>query len=183
MAWYEADLSDPAAPAAIFQAIQAELGPVSALVSSHARSRRGGIFDTTVEDFDAHMAVNARASLLLIREFASRLPRDVPGRIVGLTSDAVHGEVAYGASKAALDRITVAAAVELAPRGITVNAVNPGPNATGWMTEEQERLCHATLRAGGWACPLTRRRWLPSSAPRTRPGSPAKSSQVTAASE
>jgi 3-oxoacyl-[acyl-carrier protein] reductase len=54
------------------------------------------------------------------------------GRIVAFTSDAVHGEVAYGASKAALERIVVGAAAELGPLGITVNAINPGPNDTGW---------------------------------------------------
>lgn len=146
--WHQADLAEPEAPAAIFRAIEAGLGPVSALVNCHARSRSGGIFDTSAADFDAHMAVNARATLLMIREFAHRLPEGLAGRVVNLTSDAVHGEVAYGASKAALDRITVAAAVELAPRGITVNAVNPGPNDTGWMTDEVKRRLAARTPSG-----------------------------------
>ena len=139
VSWHEADLALPATPREIFDAIEGELGPISALVNSHALSLSGGIFETTVEEFDRHMAVNARATLLLIREFARRLPDELPGRVVSLTSDALHGEVAYGASKAALDRITVAAARELAPRGITVNAVNPGPNDTGWMTAKVKR--------------------------------------------
>ncbi|HKF19873.1 MAG TPA: SDR family oxidoreductase [Candidatus Dormibacteraeota bacterium] len=143
VAWHEADLADPAAPKEIFEAIETELGTVTALVNSHAVSLAGGIFETTVEEFDRHMAVNARATLLLIREFARRLPTGMSGRVVSLTSDAVHGEVAYGASKAALERITVAAARELAPRGITVNAVNPGPNDTGWMEPRvRRRLLH-----------------------------------------
>jgi len=139
VAWHEADLADPAAPKEIFEAIETELGTVTALVNSHALSLAGGIFDATVEDFDRHMAVNARATLLLIREFARRLPTGMSGRVVSLTSDAVDGEVAYGASKAALERITVAAARELAPRRITVNAVNPGPTDTGWMTPRARR--------------------------------------------
>jgi 3-oxoacyl-[acyl-carrier protein] reductase len=139
VAWHEADLVDVSTPREIFEAVEAELGPITALVNSHAVSVGGGIFDTTVEDFDQHMAVNARATLLLIREFARRLPAEMPGRVVNLTSDAVYGEVAYGASKGALERITVAAARELAPRGITVNAVNPGPNDTGWMTARVRR--------------------------------------------
>jgi len=143
VSWHEADLADPAAPKEIFDAIEAELGTVTALVNSHALSLTGGIFETTVEEFDRHMAINARATLLLIREFARRLPTGTSGRVVSLTSDAVHREVAYGASKAALERITVAAARELAPRGITVNAVNPGPNDTGWMTPTVRlRLLH-----------------------------------------
>ena len=139
VAWHEADLADPAAPKEIFEAIETELGTVTALVNSHAVSLAGGIFETTVDEFDRHMAVNARATLLLIREFARRLPTGMSGRVVSLTSDAVHGEVAYGASKAALERITIAAARELAPRGITVNAVNPGPNDTGWMDARVRR--------------------------------------------
>jgi 3-oxoacyl-[acyl-carrier protein] reductase len=58
------------------------------------------------------------------------------GRIISLTSDAVVGNLPYGASKAALDRITLAAAHELAHLGVTANAINPGPVDTGWMTEE-----------------------------------------------
>ncbi len=139
VAWHEADLTDPAAPREIFETIEAELGTVTALVNSHAFSLEGGIFETTVDDFDRHMAINARATLLLIRELARRLPTGVAGRVVSLTSDAVHGEVAYGASKGALERITVAAARELAPRGITVNAINPGPIDTGWMTARVRR--------------------------------------------
>jgi 3-oxoacyl-[acyl-carrier protein] reductase len=147
-AGHEADLADPASPARIFDVIEAALGPVSALVAAHAVSLRGGLADTTVEDFDRHVAVNARATMLLIRELAARLPDGTAGRVVSLTSDAVHGEVAYGASKAALDRITVAAARELGPRGITVNAVNPGPNDTGWMTPETRRSVLAETPMG-----------------------------------
>jgi 3-oxoacyl-[acyl-carrier protein] reductase len=43
------------------------------------------------------------------------------------------GEIAYAASKGAIEWITVSSAAELASRGITVNAINPGPNDTGWM--------------------------------------------------
>lgn len=136
VAWHEADLAQPEAPARILDAVEAALGPVSALVCSHARSLPGGVLDTTAEEFDRHLAVNARATLLLIRELARRLPPGTPGRVVTLTSDALHGEVAYGASKAAQDRVTLAAARELGPRGITANAVNPGPIDTGWMTPE-----------------------------------------------
>jgi 3-oxoacyl-[acyl-carrier protein] reductase len=83
------------------------------------------------------LAVNARSVLLLIAEFARRFRGEHgSGRVVVFTSDAVHGEVAYGASKAALDRIVVAAAAELGPLGITVNAVNPGPTDTGWISAE-----------------------------------------------
>jgi len=105
------------------------------LIMAHAHSEHGGVVSTSVEDFDRHIAVNARGSMLLMAEFARRF-RGERGSIVSYTSDAVIDEVGYGASKGALDRITIAAAIELAPLGITVNALNPGPVDTGWMTPE-----------------------------------------------
>ena len=49
-----------------------------------------------------------------------------------------NGAIAYAASKGALEWITYSAATELGPHGITVNAINPGPSQTGWMTPEIE---------------------------------------------
>jgi 3-oxoacyl-[acyl-carrier protein] reductase len=136
-AFVEADLSDPAAPAHVLAAAEAALGPLTALVVCHTESRLGGILDTDAAAFDRHVAINARSVLLLAAEFARRFRGEAgSGRIVVFTSDAIHGEVAYGASKAALDRIVVAAAAELGPLGITVNAINPGPTDTGWISPE-----------------------------------------------
>jgi 3-oxoacyl-[acyl-carrier protein] reductase len=134
----EADLADPAAPAHLFAAVEAKLGKVTALVLAHCESVASGILDTSLESFDRHFAVNARATWLLIREFAQRLEAEHGrGRIIGLTSDHVAGNLPYGASKGALDRIVLAAARELAHLGITANVVNPGATDTGWMTEAQ----------------------------------------------
>lgn len=102
------------------------LGNVAALVMCHCESVDSGLLDTTTESFDRHFAVNARASWLLIREFGRRFrgPHGT-GRIISLTSDATVGNLPYGASKAALDRITLAAAHELAHLGVTANAIHP----------------------------------------------------------
>jgi 3-oxoacyl-[acyl-carrier protein] reductase len=133
----EADLQDPGTAAAIFDRVGADLGDVRALVLSHTESVDSGLLDTSVESFDRHFAVNARASWLLIREFARRFPGPYgTGRIVALTSDHTVGNLPYGASKGALDRITIAAARELAHLGVTANVINPGPVDTGWMTPE-----------------------------------------------
>jgi len=136
----EADLSLIEAPAQIFDAVEAALGPVTALVLAHTECMESDVMTTTVESFDRHFAVNTRASWLLVREFARRF-RGTPGhgRIVALTSDHVAGNLPYGASKGALDRIVLAAATEFGHdgRGITANVINPGPTDTGWMTEEQ----------------------------------------------
>ncbi|MFB6903423.1 SDR family oxidoreductase [Streptomyces bacillaris] len=151
----EADLTDPDTPARIFDEAEQRLGPVTALVLSHAESVDSGLLDTTVEAFDRHFAVNTRASWLLIREYGLRFrggsgsapgdnsgpapsaaPGTATGRIIALTSDHTVGNLPYGASKGALDRITLAAAHELAHLGVTANVINPGPVDTGWMNDE-----------------------------------------------
>ncbi|WP_262061587.1 SDR family oxidoreductase [Streptomyces sp. STR69] len=133
----EADLSDPDAPARVFDEIGGGAGGVTALVMCHCESVDSGLLDTTVESFDRHFAVNARATWLLIREYGRRFAATPgTGRIIALTSDHTVHNLPYGASKGALDRITLAAAHEFAHLGITANVINPGPVDTGWMTEE-----------------------------------------------
>lgn len=133
----EADLSDPDTPARVFDEVEHSLGGVTALVMCHCESVDSGLLDTTVESFDRHFAVNARATWLLVREYGRRFAAAPgSGRIVALTSDHTVDNLPYGASKGALDRITLAAAHEFAHRGITANVINPGPVDTGWMTDE-----------------------------------------------
>lgn len=129
------DLSTPTGPDELIAAVTAEHGTLDALVLSHAHGVESGILDTTAESFDRHVAVNARASLLLIAAFARQIGPD-GGAVVAFTSDHVTGNLPYGASKGALDRIVVSAARELGPRGISANVVNPGPIDTGWMDED-----------------------------------------------
>lgn len=133
----EADLSDPDAPARLFDEAERELGAVTALVMCHAESVDSGLLDTSVVSFDLHFAVNARATWLLVKEFGQRFRGDHgTGRILAFTSDHTVHNMPYGASKGAQDRITLAAARELAHLGVTANVINPGPVDTGWMTPE-----------------------------------------------
>jgi len=129
------DLTDPAEPDRLVAAAVAALGPLRGLVLSHGESRDSSILDTTVESFDRHMIINARASWQLIAAFA-RQAGDQGGAIVALTSDDTAWNLPYGASKGALDRIVIAAARELGEHGIRANVVNPGPVDTGWMNDE-----------------------------------------------
>ena len=135
LADYEVDFADPAAPDDLFRSL-AGGGPVTAMVLAHAESVDSDLLTTTVESFDRHMAVNARASWLLVRAFARQFPAGASGRVVALTSDHTAFNLPYGASKGALDRIVIAAAAELAPLGITANVVNPGATDTGWIDDE-----------------------------------------------
>lgn len=98
----------------------------------------------TPESHDRHFAVNSRAVALMMAEHARRhVERNQRwGRIINVSTDGApgfRGQVSYGASKAALESYSRAAARELAQYGITGNIVSPGPIHTGWITPEIEK--------------------------------------------
>jgi 3-oxoacyl-[acyl-carrier protein] reductase len=130
-----ADLEDPTAAEALVPAAADRLGPLDALVMSHCESVASGVLDTSVESFDRHYAVNVRASWLLIAGFARQLPPH-GGAVIALTSDHTIGNLPYGATKGALDRLVLASAHELSGRGLRANVINPGPVDTGWMDDQ-----------------------------------------------
>jgi 3-oxoacyl-[acyl-carrier protein] reductase len=133
----EADLGDTSVPKKVFDQVESALGPVTALVMSHCHSVDSNILTTTIECFDQHFAINARATWLLVREFGRRYRGAFgDGRIIAITSDHTVENLPYGASKGAMDRIVLAAAQEFKDMGITANVINPGATDTGWMTEE-----------------------------------------------
>ncbi len=135
------DLGDAVAAQQLLEAAERKAGPVSALVLAHTHDSGGGLFDITPEMIDRHLAINVRGNLLVMRAFAERIRDDGrSGRIVIFASGPPQtGAIAYAASKGALEWITYSAATELGPHGITVNAVNPGPNQSGWMSPGLER--------------------------------------------
>lgn len=145
VAHIEADLADPAAVTALVAEATEVVGPLTGLVMCHAESVDSSILTTTVDSFDLHFAVNARATWLLIKAFAEQFPSaataDAAGRIVAITSDHTAFNLPYGSSKAALDRIVIAAATELAGLGLTANVINPGGTDTGWMTPDIVDAC------------------------------------------
>lgn len=151
------DLADPAVPAELIKAAAAH-DDLAGLVLSHCESVDSSILTTSLESWDRHFDVNARATWLLIKEYAERLPvvdhgGEARGRIVALTSDHVVHNLPYGASKGALDRLVIAAAVELADRGVRANVINPGPIDTGWMTDEIRASAIAHTPAGRLGTP------------------------------
>lgn len=134
----EVDLADPAAAVAVFDAANAAVGSVRALINVHTFDPGGGLLDMTAEILDRHWAVNVRSTALLSREFAIRYDSSTgPGRIVNfVTGPPQRGSIAYATTKGAVHWMTLSAGAELAARGITVNAVDPGPNDTGWMSPQ-----------------------------------------------
>jgi 3-oxoacyl-[acyl-carrier protein] reductase len=134
----ESDLSLIESPSRIFDAAERDLGAVTALIMSHCHSVETDILNTSVESFDLHFAVNARATWLLVKEFGQRFSSQPgTGRIISITSDHTAGNLPYGASKGAMDRIVLAASREYRSKGITANVINPGATDTSWMSEER----------------------------------------------
>jgi 3-oxoacyl-[acyl-carrier protein] reductase len=153
----EADLRDPSAPAALFDAAEALFGPVEILVNNatgwradsfvpQPADRLGRALErVAAETADQVWEVDGRGSALMIAEFSRRhIARGASwGRIIGLTSGGPLGfpeEVSYGAAKAALVNYAMSAAMELADYGITSNVVYPPVTDTGWVTPAVEQF-------------------------------------------
>jgi NAD(P)-dependent dehydrogenase (short-subunit alcohol dehydrogenase family) len=139
-----ADIADAAAvDAAVAKAVGA-LGKLDVLVNNAGVLQGGAADDTSVECWDLNFSVNARGSFLFMR---AALPHLIAakGNVVNVSSvngiQSFAGCMAYCASKAAVDHMTRCAAVDLAPKGVRVNSVNPGVVVTelqkrGGMGEE-----------------------------------------------
>jgi NAD(P)-dependent dehydrogenase (short-subunit alcohol dehydrogenase family) len=130
-----AEMAEEASILELYRVVDAELGPVTALVNNAGTPGPMGKIDTvTIQTLDTVLAVNVRAPFLMIREAVARMATDrggAGGAIVNISSRAAElggaGEwIHYAASKGALDSLTVGASKELALRGIRVNAVSPG---------------------------------------------------------
>lgn len=136
----EADFTDAATPAAVIRRVVEALGPLTIVVNNAAHSTRDGYEALDAATLDAHYAVNLRATALLSVTFAKQFDAGTGGRIINLTSgqflSPMPDELAYAASKGAIEAFTTSLAPAVAPKGITVNAVGPGPTDTGWMSSE-----------------------------------------------
>lgn len=153
----DADLEEPSAPAAIGQDLRRTAGFVDGLVLNHAYSTHAPLGQWDAIHIDHHLAINVRASMLLLQEFAAQLPGDRAGSVVLVTSGQYLGpmidEIAYAVSKESIRCLCSQAAAALAPRGIRVNCINPGPTDTGYLTGEAWEGVRARFPAGRWGTP------------------------------
>ncbi len=153
-----ADLAVPGAPEELVAATRETFGQLDIVVANHARSSSQGLEELTAEELDRCHAVNVRATLLLVRAFASAHRASRPGgRVLLFTSGQYHGampdELPYIATKAALHELTRSLAVHLVPRGITVNCVDPGPNDTGYASPGMLAEVRRRSPGGRWSTP------------------------------
>ncbi|MDF1506970.1 SDR family oxidoreductase [Robertmurraya sp. DFI.2.37] len=136
------DLSEVNAAVKILHAVENKLGTPSILVNNAAHSKNDGFLVLDASTLDKHYAVNMRTTFLLCVEFARRFEKSNlhKGRIINLTSGQdlgpMPGELAYVATKGAISAFSRSLSQELAPIGITVNSVNPGPTDSTWMNDE-----------------------------------------------
>jgi 3-oxoacyl-[acyl-carrier protein] reductase len=148
----EADLAQPDCADYILNAVEERLGAPSILVNNAAYSARDGFEKLDARGLDAHYAVNVRGTALLSVEFARRFSGKSGGRIIYLTSGQdlgpMPGELAYVASKGATIAFMRSLAKEVGSKGITVNAVDPGPVDTGWMSEDIKAFLMGQSAAG-----------------------------------
>ena len=106
-----------------------DLGGIDILVNAAGILAMGSVTDTTLEDYDRMMNINVRSVLHLMKLFLPSLT-ERKGNVVNVSSvtglRAFPGLLSYCVSKAAVDQLTRCTALELAPKGVRVNAVNPG---------------------------------------------------------
>jgi 3-oxoacyl-[acyl-carrier protein] reductase len=128
----KADVSDPAAVRALFDATEAEFGGIDVLVNNAGIMQLSTLAQTTDETLSRTIDVNLKGTFNTLREAATRLRQG--GRIINFSSSVVgllqptYG--IYAATKAAVETLTSILAKELRGREITVNAIAPGPTAT-----------------------------------------------------
>ncbi|MFA9381395.1 MAG: 3-oxoacyl-[acyl-carrier-protein] reductase [Acetanaerobacterium sp.] len=124
------DVSDFSACADTVSAVKTRFGSIDVLVNNAGITRDGLLARMKEEQFDEVIATNLKGAFNMLRHVSAVMIRQKSGRIINVSSVAGlygnAGQVNYSASKAGLLGITMSAAKELAPRGITVNAVAPG---------------------------------------------------------
>ena len=152
----EADFNLPQAPAEVFDAAKSKFGHVDHLILNHTYDTLAKLKTLTADEIDKHLAVNIRASLLMIQEFERQHDGRNGGRIIMLTSGQHLGpmsDLAYVASKGAIHQMTSSISDLLMNKAITVNSVNPGPTKTYPVKPDINRAVLDRMPLERWGTP------------------------------
>ncbi|MEZ5134296.1 MAG: SDR family NAD(P)-dependent oxidoreductase [Acidimicrobiales bacterium] len=151
------DVTDEASVDAFFDAVEAEAGPVEALVNNAGVGYLGAVADVSVERLRAIVDTNLLGVLLCTRRATARmLDAGIPGDVVFISSDSIQKPyphmLPYGATKAAVEYLAMGLDVELSGSGIRVATVRLGPTVsefnTSWPDEDLIAFMEAWQRLG-----------------------------------
>ena len=149
----QGDVSDPGAARRLFDMVEAQLGPVTALINNAGVMPPAlpHLADTDDAIFEHLLSVNLKGSFNTMREASRRMKAG--GHIINFSTSVIGlglpGYSVYAATKAAIEAMTHILAKELRGRNITVNAVAPGPTATALFLDGKtpEQIEHLSRMA------------------------------------
>jgi len=155
-----ADVSDFEAVKQVAKDIKNEFGTIDVLVNNAGITRDGLLMRMKEEDFDRVLEVNLKGAFNCIRHMGPVMMKQRYGRIINLSSVAGvagnAGQINYSASKAGIIGLTKSAAKEMAPRGVTVNAVAPGfivSDMTDALPEQVQQQARERIASGEFGTP------------------------------
>lgn len=151
------DLSNTSAVQILFNKVENKLGSPTILINNATYSTQTDIFNVTAQEIDKHYFVNLRATTLLCAEFTKRFKGTNDGRIINISSGQslsnMSSEIAYAMTKGAIEILTKTLSHELAYKGITINAVNPGLTDSGWLDDTNRQLFQDRFPMGRFGVP------------------------------